>query len=206
MGTKNAGSDLQSPSGLADALFTPVQQRVLALLFGQPERSFQSAEIIRRAGSGTGAAHRIIKRLAQSGLVTTRTEGNQKYYQANPDSPVFAELTGLVQKTVGLIAPIGEALAPFADAIRMAFIYGSVASGADRAQSDIDLMIITDKLDYPTLYEAVQQAENLLGRTINPTLMTPGEWKDKQAVSDSFVAKVRRRPRLFVIGKEDDLG
>jgi hypothetical protein len=88
-------------TGLADVLFTPVQQRVLGLLFGQPERRFQSAEVIRLAGSGTGAAHRLLTRLAAAGLVTTERVGNQKHYQANAGSPVFAELIGLIRKTAG---------------------------------------------------------------------------------------------------------
>src|SRR5947208_13398427 len=85
---------------LADVLFSPVQQRVLALLFGQPGRSFQSAEVIALAGSGTGAVHRQLVRLAESGLLTVTRVGNQKHYQANPDSPVFSELHGLVVKTM----------------------------------------------------------------------------------------------------------
>jgi DNA-binding MarR family transcriptional regulator len=95
---------------LADALFTPVQQRVLGLLFGQPERRFQSAEIIRLAKSGTGAVHRQLQRLAQAGLVTVTPSGNQKHYQARRDTPVFDELHGLIVKTVGIVEPLRVAL------------------------------------------------------------------------------------------------
>ena len=107
MGTKR-----QRPrrTSLADALFTPVQQRVLGLLFGQPERSFQSAEIIRLAGSGTGAAHRQLQRLERAGLVTVSRSGNQKHYQARSDTPVFSELRGLIVKTVGIVEPLRRAL------------------------------------------------------------------------------------------------
>jgi hypothetical protein len=89
---------IPSTSGLADALFTPVQQRVLGLLFGQPSRRFQSAELIQLAESGTGAEHRQLQCLADSGLVTATRVGNQKHYQANPESPIFAELRGLIVK------------------------------------------------------------------------------------------------------------
>src|SRR5712671_3945354 len=102
MGTIEASTE----SGLAGALFTPVQQRVLGLLFGQPERRFQSAELIRLAGSGTGAVHRQLQRLEKSGLVTVSREGNQKYYAARMDAPVFQELRGLIVKTVGIIEPL----------------------------------------------------------------------------------------------------
>jgi hypothetical protein len=106
MGTPSKANSPAAPvSGLGGALFTPVQQRVLGLLFGQPDRRFQSAEPIRLAASGTGAAHRLVTRLAKVGLVTVERIGNQKHYQANRASPVFAEFHGLIVKTSGLVAP-----------------------------------------------------------------------------------------------------
>jgi len=191
-------------SALADALFTPVQQRVLGLLFGQPARRFQSGEIIRLAGSGTGAVHRLLTRLENVGLIMAERVGNQKYYQANAASPVFAELAGLVRKSVGLALPLQEALAPLADRIAAAFVYGSVVRGEERASSDIDLMVIAKGLDYPALYEALQGAEAQLARPVNPKLMTPAEWKRKRGQVDSFVARIAALPRLFVIGNEHD--
>jgi len=193
-------------SALADALFTPVQQRVLGLLFGQPGRRFQSAELIRLAASGTGAVHRLLTRLAQAGLVTVTRLGNQKHYQANAEAPVFAELTGLVRKSVGLTLPLQQALSPLAARITAAFVYGSVARGEENAGSDIDLMVIADDLEYATLFEALQEAEQQLARPINPTLMTSKEWRFKQGEVDSFVARIAALPRLFVLGTEHELG
>jgi hypothetical protein len=88
--------------GLADALFSSVQQRVLALLFGHPERSFQSAELIRLVKGGTGGVHRELTRLAQAGWVTVTPIGNQRHYRANRACPAFRELSGLVVKTLGI--------------------------------------------------------------------------------------------------------
>ena len=193
-------------TGLADALFTPVQQRVLGLLFGQPDRRFQSAEIIRLAKGGVGAVHRQLGRLAETDLVTVTRSGNQKHYQARRDSAVFEELHSLIVKTVGVAEPLRQALARKARAIRAAFVYGSVAKGTDRARSDIDLMVISDSLRYPDLFEALQEAEAVLGRAINPTVMTVAQWRAKRARADSFAARVAGQERVFVIGSDDDLG
>jgi predicted nucleotidyltransferase len=198
------------PTGLADVLFTPVQQRVLGLLFGQPERRFQSAELIRLAGSGTGAAHRLLTRLSESGLVTAVRVGNQKHYQANSASPVFAELSSLVRKTVGLVAPLQAALAPLAGKIIAAFVYGSVAKGTDNAASDIDLMVIARDgkggLDYGSLYAVLPEVEAALARAVNPNLMSREEWRRKRSEADSFAARIARQQHLFVLGSDDDLG
>jgi predicted nucleotidyltransferase len=211
MGTKpsNVEEALARPTvstGLADVLFTPVQQRVLGLLFGQPDRRFQSAELIRLAGSGTGAAHRLLTKLAGAGLVTTERVGNQKHYQANKRSPVFEELAGLIRKTAGLVVPLQTALGPLAKKIAAAFVYGSIAKGTDTAASDIDLMVITDKLEYADVYKALQEAEALLGRPVNPNLMTRAEWKrKKRADKEGFAARVAAGPKLFILGSEDEL-
>jgi predicted nucleotidyltransferase len=198
------GTTPPNSSAAADALFTPVQQRVLGLLYGQPERRFQSAEIIRLADSGTGAVHRQLSRMAASGLVTTARVGNQKYYQANTGSPVFAELHGLIAKTVGLVEPIRQALAPYSDQIATAFIYGSIARGTEGSGSDVDLMIVSDTLDHATVYEALASAERLLARSVDPTLLTTEEWERRLATDDSLVARLSVQPRLAVLGESED--
>jgi len=200
MGTRKRRS---TPSAVASALFTPVQQRVLGLIFGQPERRFQSAELIRLAGSGTGAVHRQLQRLAKVGLVIVSREGNQKYYTARKDAPIFSELRGLVIKTVGVVDPIRAALAAIADDIDTAFVFGSVAKGSEHAGSDLDLLVVTDKLTYADVYSALAAAERTLGRTINPTVFTRAEWKKKRTRHDSFAARIATQPRLFVIGSGD---
>ncbi len=194
---------MSTQSAVASALFTPVQQRVLGLLFGQPERRFQSAELIRLAGSGTGAVHRQLQRLENAGLVTVSREGNLKYYAARKDAPVFPELHGLVVKTVGLVAPLRAALAEVADEIHFAFVFGSVAKGRERAGSDIDLLVVTENLAYADIYSALAVAERTLGRTINPTVFTPAEWKRKRTRQDSFATRITAQPRLVIIGSDD---
>jgi len=200
MGTKR-----RSPS-LAGALFTPVQQRVLGLLYGQPDRRFQSAELIRLARGGTGAVHRQLQRLAAAELVTVTAVGNQRFYQANQAAPVFHDLHGLIARTVGLAEPIRRALEPHAQDIHAAFVFGSVASGADRSSSDVDLMVIADTLDHADLYRALQQAEAALGRPVNPTLLTRTEWQRRRATTGSFAARLAAGPRIMILGADDDLG
>lgn len=195
-----------TPSSIADVLFTPVQQRLLALLYGQPQRKYQSSELIRLVNSGTGAVHRALTRMAAAGLVSVEPVGNQKHYQANTASPVFEELSGLVRKTVGLKVPLQATLEPLADRIAAAFVYGSVVKGTERSGSDIDLLVVADDLDYAQLYDALPQAEAALGRPINPTVMTTEEWRRKRGSADSFAARIAAQPRLFVLGDDNALG
>lgn len=194
-----------SGSGLAGALFTPVQQRVLGLLFGQPERRFRSGEIIRLAASGTGAVHRQLQRLAAAELLEVTREGNQKHYRARRKSPIFAELHGLIVKTVGIVDPLRAALAPLAGRIELAFVFGSIAKGTATATSDLDLLVVSEELDYADVYSALSRAESVLGRPVNPTVMRPAEWRQARAGKDSFATRVAQQPRILVIGSDDAL-
>jgi predicted nucleotidyltransferase len=193
------------PVSLSNALFSKVQQRVLALIFGHPERSFYTSEIVRSVHSGTGAVERELSRLQGSGLVSVERIGNQKHYRANHESPIFEELRSLVVKTVGLNETIRKMLEPYSDKIKAAFVYGSVARDTDTARSDIDLMVIGDELDYSKLYAALQNAETLLRRKVSPTFLAREDWRRKVSEKGSFVGKVGRLPKIFIFGTEGDL-
>jgi predicted nucleotidyltransferase len=210
MGTKKTSpSRTQAPLeriSLADALFGSTQQRVLGLLFGQPERTFYANELISLANSGSGAVQRELARLVQSELVNVRPSGNQKHYQANPQAPIFAELCGIAQKTMGLAEPLRAALAPLAEQIRAAFIYGSVAKRKDTATSDVDLMLISDQLNYGELYTALETLTERLGRTVNPTIYSAAELAQRVQRGDAFITRVLQQPKIWIIGDEHALG
>ena len=191
-------------SGLGDALFAGVQQRVLGALFGNPERSFYGNELLRLTGSGKGALQRELDRLVKAGLVTVRSVGNQKHYQANPEAPIFEELRGIAIKTFGVGDVLRGALLPLAKKIRTAFIYGSVARRADTTRSDIDLLVVSDSLGYQDLIKALQTAERGLGRKISPTLYSAVELAKKRSGRNAFVLRVLEQPKIFLIGSDRD--
>jgi len=110
-----------------------------------------------------------------------------------------------VRKTVGLVEPLRDALKAYAKSIDFAFVYGSVAKGADSAKSDIDVMIVGESLSYSGIYSALQKAEKRIQRPVNPTLFTPAEWRRKREGKGSFVRKVSEQPKLFILGSDDAL-
>lgn len=186
----------------SNALFSNVQQRVLALIFGQPERSFYTSEIVKTVNSGTGAVERELQRLHGSGLVSVQWIGNQKHYRANPHSPIFNELQSIVLKTAGVAGTLAEALRPHAGNLQAAFVFGSVAKGSDTAASDIDVLVIGDDLDYSGLYTSLQGAESKLHRKVNPLFLTREDWRRKVSRKDSFVQRISTQPKIFLVGSE----
>lgn len=193
------------PTSLADALFPKVRQRVLALFFGNPDRSFFSNEVVGLAQSGTGAVQRELASLANAGLLTVSTRGNQKHYKANTEAPVFEELRGLVLKTSGLVDVLRIALAPLSGQIAAAFVYGSVAKRQDTAASDIDLMVVSESLGYADLFTAVEEAGQRLGRKVNPTIYTRADFAKRIKQRNAFATRVLTQDKIWIIGSEEKL-
>ncbi len=187
---------ISNVSNLADALFPKVRQRVLAVLFGQPDRSFYANEVIALAQSGTGAVQRELADMAQVGLISVTKVGNQKHFQANTQSPVYTELRGLVLKTVGLADVLRSALTPLLNRIDTAFVYGSMANQQDTAQSDVDVMLISTSLSYADVFGALESASQHLKRNINPTLYTPDEFAQRLDQDQAFITRVMQQPKI----------
>lgn len=198
----SAASNRLSP---ADALFSTTQQRVLALLFGHPRRSFYASEIIARTRAGSGATQRELARLLRSELITTETSGRQKYYRANPDSPLFDELQSIVRKTCGLAEPLRLAIAAFDERVEAAFIFGSVAKKEGSSSSDVDLFIVSNNLSYGDLFEHLEKAEQQIERKINLTVYTKAELRKKSSAGGNFIRRVLEQPTIWLKGDDNAL-
>lgn len=190
---------------IGDALFTKTQQRVLGLLYGKPQQSFYTNEIVRWADMGRGTISRELERLVSAGLLKVRHKGNQHYYSANPNNPVYSELVNIVRKTFGIADVIREALMPVYEQIDLAFIYGSIAKKEETPSSDIDLLVISDSLAYTDLMTVLAGAESSLARPINPSIYTVEQIKDKLRQDNAFLTRVMEQPKLWVKGSDDDI-
>lgn len=190
---------------LATILFTDYRRRVLGLLLLHPEQHYHVREIARLTGTVTGTLTRELAKLTDAGLLVKRQVGNQVQYAANRECPVFEELASILRKTSGLVDVLAEGLAPIAAQVRCACVYGSMASGKAGEFSDIDLLVI-GSVDFGALISHLQPAQQRLGREINPKLYSPAEWQALAGKGGAFARELLTKPKLFVIGGQDDLG
>lgn len=186
-----------------DALFGGTQQRLMSLLFCNPDQSFAITELIELARTGSGVSQRILGRLVAAELVTTSYQGRRRVYHANREAPLFPELRGLFIKTVGLVGPIREALQPLASKIELALIFGSIAKGSERAKSDVDLLVVTEELHLDEIFAALEPVEAQIGRPISPTVYRPGEYNERLRAKNPFLTKVLAGDTLELIGHVD---
>lgn len=182
------------------ALFTESQSRLFVWLFGQPERAFHLNELRRLTGLGSASLQRELNRLADAGLVDSQPVGNLRRFQANAQSPVFAELVALTRKMLGTVPVLRDALLPLIPDLQSAWVYGSVAKQTDTARSDIDVMLVGSNLLLSNVLACLAPAEAQLGRKINPSCYSPEEFERRRAEPDSFVNRVLSQPRLALIG------
>ena len=192
-------------SAIGDALFTKTQQRVLGLLYGKPDKSFYTNEIVRWADMGRGTISRELDRLVLAGLLLTSREGNQRHFRANASNPVYAELVNIVKKTFGIVDEIKTALQSIDDQVELSFVFGSIAKGEEVASSDIDLLVIAESLAYADLMTVLAEVEQTLGRPVNPTIYTMEQIKSRLKGDNAFLNRVMDQSKLWVKGGEDDI-
>lgn len=191
---------------IGDALFTKTQQRVLGLLYGTPDKSFFTNEIFRRTNIGRGTVLRELEKLLSAGLITVKETGNQRHYQANHSNPIYTELLSIVRKTFGLADVILHALEPIGSQIELAFIYGSLAKNTDHQNSDLDLMLVGDGINYGAVAELLMPIEESLQRSINPTIYKNTDFKKKLNQGSSFLERVMEQPRIMIKGSINVVG
>jgi len=178
----------------------------MAVLLVDPDRSWYGRDLARHLKLAPSTLQRDLKRLERGGLVRAWRNGNRVYYQAQAESPIYPELRSLLVKTVGLVDVVREELLPLREKIRVAAIYGSIAAGTARTESDVDLLIVGD-VDFADLTAVVAKVSSRLLRPVNPMLYSEEEFRRKASAKDGnhFVKSILAKPMLFVIGTRSDL-
>ena len=199
----NMGTVKRRDNTLSD-LFGKTRRSILACLFSRDRETFYVRQIVRIAGIGQGTVQRELVHLAGMGLLLPHRRGNQVFYQANRNCPIFKELKSLIAKTSGIADTLKTALIPLQEQLRVAFIYGSIASGRDRAESDVDVILV-GKVPSIKVVALLRPLQDTLGREINSTVYTPSEFKKKLSEDHPFIARIMNAPKILLIGNENDL-
>lgn len=149
---------------------------------------------------------REVERLAACGLLAVDVAGRRKRYRANRDAPIFDELCSLVAKTMGVVPTLADAVNAVDDAIRLALVYGSVARGSDRAESDIDLLLVSDSMSLEEVFAFLAPVEDQLDRKISPTLYTSDELARRLREGNPFLKRVFAGKHIWLKGDMDAIG
>ena len=187
-----------------DALLPGTRQGILSATLMHPDKWWYQSDLAKHLGVPSSSLQRELASLTKAGILRQRRDGNRVYFQPDPGCPFLAELTGLIAKTVGIVDVLRETLEPFSPEVVIAFVYGSVARGDERSESDLDLMVI-GRLGLSDLAPALTKAEERLGRTANPTVYAGNELAKKFKAGHHFLETVVKGPKLFIVGSQDGL-
>lgn len=192
------------PKQPIEFLFSPYRRQVLAVLLLRPDEQFHVRQLERMTGVSAGSLHRELKAMAESGLLLRERIGNQVFYQANAECSIYEELAAIFRKTMGLSSLLRDALTALGDKIRVAFIFGSMASGRQTAGSDLDICVLGD-VSLREVVTSLSPVQETLRREVNPVVMTPRKFSELSGKKDRFVTRVLSEPILFVKGNADEL-
>jgi len=188
-----------------DSLLTPIKQEILFATYRQPEKWWYLSELAASAGTTPSSLQRELSTFAANGLLLRRRDGGRIYFKAATDSPLFEPLKELLERSLGPIGALRDAIAPLTDRIEAAFIYGSVAKGEDRVNSDLDLLMIGD-VGLAELVKLLKPLERRFGREFNAKCYSPSEFVSKFQKGNHFVSSVIRERKIYLIGDDDDIG
>jgi predicted nucleotidyltransferase len=187
-----------------DALFPTIRAGVLSAVLLQPEHWWFLTEMAGYLQVTPSSLQRELESLVRAGLLQRRQDGRRAYFKANADSPVFPELRGLINKTMGIVPALRDELRKFGDRIKLALLYGSVARGSEHAGSDVDLMVV-GALQQIDLLPSLKRLEARFRREVNVTLFSPEEFRRKRALKDHFLTTVLKGKTIPLKGTLDEL-
>ena len=193
-------------ASLANALFTKTQQRVLGLIYGNPEQSFYANEVVRSANMGRGTVRRELERLASAGLLNVSRSGNQLHYQANPDNLIYVDLVNIIRKTSALVDVLRSSLKSIEQQIQLAFVYDSIPKARQNVTSGVDLIVVSDSLTYATVLIQLPEAEKILGKSISPKIYTTAQFRDRLIAEQPFLTQIVKQPKVWIKGNDAAIG
>ncbi len=196
------GAAVNTAEPLVELFGSRARAEVLRILFGIAHEEVYLAEIARRSGMAEQGVDEQLRIFFALGLVTSRPDGNRRYFRANAEHPFFPELCAMVRKSSGLRDIVAEALT--SPRIEVAFIFGSIAKGEARPDSDVDLMVIGE-LGSREAGPLIRPLHEKLGREVNTCNFSRAEVARRLQIKDPFFSRVCESPKLFVVGSEERL-
>lgn len=191
-------------SPLASLLFKDYRRRVLGLLLLHPDKAYHVREIARQTSTIAGTLHKELAKLSDAGVLVKEANGNQLLYSANRDCPIFEELASILRKTSGVADVLADALQSITSDIKVAFVFGSVASGKETAGSDVDLLIVGD-VSFGDVIKALYPTQETLGREVNPKVYSEIEWSRIKKNGEAFIKEIMKKDKLFLVGSINEL-
>jgi predicted nucleotidyltransferase len=182
---------------LAEILTSHSRAEIMRILFDGAGEEYYLREIEKLTNVGLNSLQKEVKHLTSIDLIKARKDGNRIYYHANKEHPLYLDLISIVEKTVGVVSLLRQRLKD--PRVQCAFIFGSVAKEKEKAQSDIDIIIIGN-LGMREVSKLLSGLQEMIGREINPHVYSEDAFQDKLAKNDHFLTSVLKQKIKPILG------
>lgn len=184
----------RSAPALAPLFRSDQQLRILTVLFAESVADVSIGDLAERAGVAQATASREVARLAEHGLVVTRSLGRNTLVTANWELPWAKELRSILVQTVGILGRLADALSEL-EGVEEAFVFGSwaarYAGEPGPPPRDVDVVVIGDAA-LRTVRRACRAVEDDLRVDVNPVVIDRSRWE--AARPEPFIAQMKSQP------------
>ncbi|MFJ4293085.1 nucleotidyltransferase domain-containing protein [Cupriavidus sp. NPDC089707] len=170
---------------------------LLRALYMSPGKQYAPAELARLTGADSGNVTRWLRRWAEVGLVVRHQDGRNVLYRAS-ESPALVGLTDIVRRSDAVLDDIRAALP---EETEVAAIFGSVARGEEKAESDLDVLVLGEDLSSIRINALLKAVGRKHGRDIHASVFSRSEFEEMLAGGNSFAVGVMQQPMILLIGE-----
>ncbi|MBN2052972.1 nucleotidyltransferase domain-containing protein [Candidatus Woesearchaeota archaeon] len=153
--------------------------KVLNLIAGEPYRKFYLREIAKELKISSSSAKKALDALGKLHFINEERMANLRIISGNMDEKLFKQFK--IMKNIDLVKPLLEQLEPALSVM----LYGSFAKGENDMQSDIDLLVITNKKDDYRIHEFKNYPVQIIK-------LTPAQWKKTKEENQAFASEVKK--------------
>ena len=172
--------------------------KALRLFVFNRDAAFSLAEIAQRTKLSKEAVRREVAVLISSGLVRRKGASTPTRYQANPNFEHLDALDAFIRDTTTVRPHNMLALLRRAGALRLVVLSG-LFTGV--IESQIDLLIVGDRLNERLLATAVHALEAEFGREVRYASLTTEDFRYRYGVYDRLLRDVFDYPHRLLVDK-----
>ncbi|MFA4888759.1 MAG: nucleotidyltransferase domain-containing protein [Candidatus Omnitrophota bacterium] len=167
---------------LKDILIKTVEQRILSLFVANPDKVFYSREVSKKIKISLGATSNALRLLEKNNVFTSERKGKTSLYTLKLPNECLERVK--ILNTLLTLEPLVEKLKNIS---RRIILYGSYAVGAFTSDSDLDLLIVSEKRE--EVLKAIANFKSNIAE-IKPVIKKQVEWMQFEKSEPEFFSEV----------------
>ena len=187
---------------MLDHLFgSGLRASVLTWLYSNPGKRYYVRQLEKLLDRDSTNLSRELARLEEAGVVRSRREGRQKYFEADGECPIYDALREMVRNAADPAVLIAESLRAIEDSIAAAFL---VHGTEDGGEGDFVLFVI-GSCSRIEVSRRLARVNVVIGREVGFEVYSRQRWSSLYESGVPNVRAAAASKKVFVAGDEESL-